>query len=149
MGLKWERCIMENAQVVTGTWCLPRDGGRTANSCKWRTTCIQRLLCTTVWKCISVFLAFSYFCIYYEQFKKKNTPDLRNDSHPEAAIFKTSLFFLESLGSKAKIREQTNFFFFFFFFLGQDARVTASGLWNQIFWSLLLTWCFNANPRTT
>lgn len=42
-----------------------------------------------------VFLVSSYLCIHYEVFfkKKKNTTttDLHNRSHPEAAIFKTSL----------------------------------------------------------
>jgi hypothetical protein len=107
--------------------CLPQDG-KISNAYKLWTTCTQRLLCTSCLKkkSVFVFLAISYLCIYYEQCFYKNITDLHNHSHPEAAIFKTTLCsFWKVLVQRQKAENR------------------------QIFWSSLLTWCSNANPSTT
>lgn len=79
---------MENAHVVSGGWCFSHDGGRIVNSCKLRTTCIQRLLCTSCLKkhfCFSCnFIPLHLLWLVFFFFKKnKNTTDLHIITHTQ------------------------------------------------------------------
>lgn len=121
---------MKNDEGVTGGWCLSQDGGRNANPCTLRTTGIQRLLCASCWKSIFVFLAISYLWIYYKEFL--------------FFFFKTKIL-LTCIITRTQRRQYSKHVCSFCKVLVQ--RQKSENRW--IFWSLLMTWCFNVTPSAT
>lgn len=115
---KWEEVIME----MPKWWMVPFTRWRTANPCKLRTIYLQRLLYTVVWIFFCNFIPLHLLWSFFKKQKAKNTTALHNHSHPEAAIFKTSLCSFWKVLVQRQKSENRQFSSFFFF---QDARVTS------------------------